>query len=532
VPRETGGNRAEAAHRLDIDIATLSRELEQYRARGGAGGARIFVRPGQPSRPACAMMDALERVRNIVEMLRYLTDAPKDEAIPLTLVSKAGLSAWIESQDEITKTWIAACGFTGEADSFLRIPGPGGKVARVLCGAAENDDLWSLAALPAKLGRGTYRLDAELDRGRATQLCTGWALGTYRFQRYKPQHDDAMAALVWPASADRDEVARTAGATALVRDLVNTPANDLGPAELAEAAIVLGDEHGAQVRVIVGDDLLSENYPTIHAVGRGSERPPRLVDLRWQPHGSGGDLPRVTVVGKGVVFDSGGLDLKPSASMKLMKKDMGGAAHALGLCRMIMMAGLPVRLRLLIPAVENSVSGSAFRPLDVLKTRKGLTVEVGNTDAEGRLVLCDALAEACTESPDLLIDFATLTGAARVALGTDIAVMFCNQDALAEELQGCSVAESDPMWRLPLYRPYAKGLASKVADTNSIAEHGFAGAIVAALFLEKFVPAATPWVHLDIFGWNNSARPGRPVGGEAFGIRSAFRLVRQRFGRG
>jgi leucyl aminopeptidase len=478
------------------------------------------------------MMDGLERVRNIVELLRYLNDAPKDEAIPLTMLTKAGLSAWVEGQDETVKTWIAACGFTAEADSVLRIPGPGGKVARVVCGVAENEDLWSLAALPAKLGRGSYRLDGEVDRARATQLCTGWALGTYRFDRYKPQPDESMAALVWPAHADRDEVARTVGATALVRDLVNTPANDLGPAELAEAAVALGTEHGAEVRVIVGDDLLAENYPAIHAVGKGSERPPRLIDLRWQPRGSGSDLPRLSVVGKGVVFDSGGLDLKPSASMKLMKKDMGGAAHALGLCRMIMMANLPVRLRMLIPAVENSISGSAFRPLDVIKTRKGITVEVGNTDAEGRLVLCDALAEACSENPDLLLDFATLTGAARVALGTEIAVMFCNQDALSDDLLGCSVAESDPMWRLPLYRPYAKGLASKVADTNSIAEHGFAGAILAALFLEKFVPAATPWVHLDIFAWNNSARPGRPVGGEAFGMRSAFRLVRQRFGRG
>jgi leucyl aminopeptidase len=481
------------------------------------------------------MMHALERVRNIVEILRYLTDASKDEAIPLIMVTKAGLSAWLEGpagQDEATKTWIAQCGFTGEPDSFVRIPGPGGKVARVICGVAESEDMWSLAALPAKLGRGTYRLDAELDRGRATQLCIGWALGTHRFDRYKPQPEGSMATLVWPAQADREEVDRAAGATALVRDLINTPANDLGPAELAEVAIALGAEHGAQVRVIVGDDLLAENYPAIHAVGNGSDRAPRLVDLRWQPPGSAADLPRLTVIGKGVVFDSGGLDLKPSASMKLMKKDMGGAAHALGLCRMIMMAGLPVRLRMLIPSVENSVSGSAFRPLDVLKTRKGLTVEVGNTDAEGRLVLCDALAEACSENPDLVIDYATLTGAARVALGTDIAVMFCNQDALAETLEDCSVAEGDPIWRLPLYRPYAKGLASKIADTNSIAEHGFAGAIIAALFLEKFVPAATPWLHLDVFAWNTSARPGKPVGGEAFAIRSVFRLVRQRFGRG
>jgi leucyl aminopeptidase len=464
-------------------------------------------------------------------MLRYLTDASKDDAIPLTMVTKAGLGAWVESQDEDARAWIGGCGFNGEADSFLRIPGPGGKVTRVLCGVTEGDDLWSLAALPAKLGKGTYWLDAELDRTRANQLCTGWALGTYRFDRYKAQREDSTATLVWPAQADRDEVARAVKATAMVRDLVNTPANDLGPEELAAAAVALGAEHGAEVRVIVGDALLHENYPAIHAVGKGSDRPPRLVDMRWQPAGSGKDLPRVTVVGKGVVFDSGGLDLKPSAAMKLMKKDMGGAAHALALAHMVMSAGLPVRLRVLVPSVENSVSGSAYRPLDVLATRKGITVEVGNTDAEGRLVLCDALADACSESPDLLIDYATLTGAARVALGTDIAVMFCNDEVLAEELHACSLTENDPMWRLPLYRPYAKALSSKVADTNTVAEHGFAGAIIGALFLEKFVPASTPWVHLDVFGWNPSARPGRPAGGEAFAVRAAFRLLRQRYGR-
>jgi leucyl aminopeptidase len=470
-------------------------------------------------------------------MLRYLTDASKDDAIPLTMVTKASLGAWVEGQDEATKAWITACGFTGEAESLLRVPGPGGKVARVLCGVGEGDDLWSLAAFPTKLGKGTYRLDAELDRARANQLCTGWALGTYRFDRYKDrdrdkaQREDTTATLVWPAQADRDDVARAVRATAMVRDLVNTPANDLGPEELAAAAVALATAHDAAARVIVGDVLLEENYPAIHAVGKGSVRPPRLVDIRWQPVGSGKDLPRVTVVGKGVVFDSGGLDLKPSAAMKLMKKDMGGAAHALALAEMVMSAKLPVQLRVLIPAVENSISGSAYRPLDVLATRKGLTVEVGNTDAEGRLVLCDALADACTEKPDLLLDYATLTGAARVALGTDIAVMFCNDEVLAEELHACSITENDPMWRLPLYRPYAKGLASKVADTNTVAEHGFAGAIIGALFLEKFVPASTPWVHLDVFAWNPTARPGRPVGGDAFGVRAAFRLLRQRYGR-
>jgi leucyl aminopeptidase len=308
---------------------------------------------------------------------------------------------------------------------------------------------------------------------------------------------------------------------------VNTPAEDMGPAELAAAARSLARAHGARAAVITGDALLQRNYPTIHAVGRASARAPRLIDLRWGAKG-----PRITLVGKGVCFDSGGLDLKPAAGMEIMKKDMGGAAHVLGLAGMIMAAKLPVRLRVLIPAVENSVSGNAFRPLDIIRTRKGLTVEVGNTDAEGRLVLCDALAEAMTEKPDLVVDCATLTGAARVALGPDLPAMFANDDATAEALLRHGLAEDDPLWRLPLHAGYRTMLDSKIADMNNVSSGSFAGAITAALFLEAFVDAAVPWVHLDLYAWNPRAKPGRPEGGAAMGLRALYALIAERAGKG
>jgi leucyl aminopeptidase len=333
---------------------------------------------------------------------------------------------------------------------------------------------------------------------------------------------------VWPDAADRAAVQRTAEAIYLVRDLINLPANDLGPAELADAAEKLARRHKAKCRVIVGDELIEAGYPAIHAVGRASVRAPRLIDLTWGRKSHS----KVTIVGKGVCFDSGGLDIKPSSGMLLMKKDMGGAAHALGLAHMIMAAGLPVRLRVLVPAVENMVSGDAFRPLDVLRTRKGLTVEVGNTDAEGRLILCDALAEACREKPALLVDFSTLTGAARVALGPDIPAMFSNDDALADDLAAAGRAVSDPVWRLPLHQPYRKGLDSKVADIGNVASGGFAGAIVAGLFLEAFVEPGIPWAHFDLSAWNFSARPGRPEGGEALALRAVHAVIARRFGGG
>jgi leucyl aminopeptidase len=365
-----------------------------------------------------------------------------------------------------------------------------------------------------------------MDALTATRCALGWALGSYQFTRYHGA-DRAPASLVWPKGADRGAVERAGAATFMVRDLVNTPAADMGPAELADAARSLAEEFEADIKITVGNDLLAANFPAIHAVGRASPRPPRLIDITW---GRRND-PKVTLVGKGVCFDTGGLDIKPSGAMLTMKKDMGGAAHALGVARMVMMAGLPVRLRVLIPAVENVIAGNAYKPSDILKTRKGLTVEVGNTDAEGRLVLCDALAEADSEKPALLVDFATLTGAARVALGPELPALFVNNEPLASDLVGAAMAASDPLWRLPLWQGYRKGLDSKVADIGNVAGHSFAGAIVAALFLEAFVSKETPWAHLDVFAWNGQAKPGRPEGGEAMGLRAVYGLIEKRFAR-
>ena len=447
------------------------------------------------------------------------------KTIPVTPLAKAELDGWLDKQPQGVRNWIRSTEFAAAPHSVHLLPDGGGNVSGVILGVEAMDDLWSYAALPSKLPLRTYRIDADLDATAATAAALGWALGTYAFTRYKPDRP-ASPRLVWPKRADRARVAWTKEATFLVRDLINTPANDLGPAELAQAARRLARRHGARIAVIVGDQLLRRRYPAIHAVGKASGRAPRLIDLRW------GDSrhPRVTMVGKGVCFDSGGLDLKPSNAMLLMKKDMGGAAQVLGLAAMIMAARLPVRLRVLIPAVENSVAGNAMRPLDVLRTRKGLTVEVGNTDAEGRLVLCDALAEADREKPALVIDCATLTGAARVALGPDLPALFCNDDDLASALLRHGEAESDPLWRLPLWLGYRRMLESKVADINNVSEGPFAGAVTAALYLQEFMSSDIPWIHLDLIAWNPSARPGRPVGGEAQGIRALFALIEARFG--
>ena len=379
--------------------------------------------------------------------------------------------------------------------------------------------------LAGKLGQGTYRLTRKLPPDAATQAAIGWTLGTYAYDRYRTK-PKVFASLVWPDGADRDHAIRSIEGVFLSRDLINTPANDLGPAELEDAARSLAKRHKAKVNVIVGDERLKQNYPTIHMVGRGSVRPPRLIDIRWgQANG-----PRVTLVGKGVCFDTGGLDIKPASGMLLMKKDMGGAANVLGLASMIMAAGLNLRLRVLIPAVENAIAGNSFRPGDVLMSRKGLTVEIGNTDAEGRLILADALALADEEKPDLLVDVATLTGAARVALGPDLPPFFTDDEYLASDLSCASRAVADPIWRLPLWEPYGKKLASPIADSNNVTKDAFAGSITAALFLQRFVEKARSWVHFDIFGWNPSEKPHAPIGGEAQTIRALMHVLEARYG--
>ena len=404
-------------------------------------------------------------------------------AIPVHLLDEESFGAWLKSQSAAVRTWVDSNGFEPKAGQRLVVPDKSGGPALVACGIASPPVLWNFAGLPSVLPQGAYRLAVVVDPRLTTMAALGWALGSYTFSRYGKGKDKKHARLVWPAGADRAEVTRTYAAIALVRDLINTPASDLGPEELAAAVKRVARASGAKCRVITGEALLKQIYPMIHAVGRASDRVPRLIDMRW----GSARHPRVTLVGKGVCFDSGGLDLKPASGMALMKKDMGGAAVALGLAQMIMDAKLKVRLRLLIPAVENSVSGGSFRPGDILTSRKGLTVEIGNTDAEGRLVLADALAEADKEKPDLLIDFATLTGVARVALGPDLPALYTNDDTLAADLGRHGEAVSDPLWRMPLWQPYARMIRGKVADINNAGEDRMAGSITAALFLDRFV---------------------------------------------
>jgi leucyl aminopeptidase len=447
-------------------------------------------------------------------------------AVPLVPVGKAGLAAWREAAPAHERDWAAATGFTGEAGKLAFLPDAEGRLGRVLVGLAEGEAaMWAFAGLSEALPPGRYRVEALPQGGDATRVALGWALGTYVFGRYRDKPREAGAELVCPEGADRDLAERLAAGVFLARDLINTPASDMGPEDLADAATRVAERSGAYHRTIVGDDLLAQNFPTIHAVGRASARPPRLVDIVWGDEAA----PKVTLVGKGVCFDSGGLDLKQPSGMKMMKKDMGGAAIMLGLAQAIMAAGLPVRLRVLLPMVENSVSGNAMRPLDIVKTRKGLTVEIGNTDAEGRLILCDALAEASQDKPALIVDTATLTGAARVAVGPELGALFCNDDELAAGLIAAGLSEDDPLWRMPLWRPYRRLLDSKIADLNNVSDGPHAGAITAALYLQEFVDSGIPWAHLDVMAWNNRARPGRPEGAEAQALRALYSHIAARF---
>jgi leucyl aminopeptidase len=418
-----------------------------------------------------------------------------------------------------------AAGFDAKPGQYLALPGEQG-LSGILFGleaaASDAKDAFLPGSLARQLPDGVYRFANDPHDARLAVLA--FALGAYRFTRYR-KSDGHNVKLDPPQSVDREDLERVVEAVTLARDLINTPANDLGPAELEDASRALAERHGGALRSIVGDDLLRENFPLIHAVGRAAARLPRLIDLTWGEAAS----PRVTLVGKGVCFDSGGLDIKSDSSMLNMKKDMGGAATALALAHMIMSRKLDVRLRVLIPAVENAISGDAFRPRDIYTARKGLTVEIGNTDAEGRLVLADALTLADEDEPALLADFATLTGAARVALGPDVPAFFTDDDALAGELTRSAAAENDPLWPLPLWRPYEAMLESKIADINNAGSGGQAGAITAALFLRRFV-AAKSWVHFDLFAWTPSAKPGRPEGGECQVARALYALLAERYG--
>ncbi len=439
----------------------------------------------------------------------------------LHLVDKAGLEAWLSGQPERMRQAASAQGFKGEAFQIAILPGEKAAwSALVGVGDAASLGPWCLAKAAEALPEGAYRLAGRTPGAAAL----GWLLGQYRFDRYKSEPSPKAArVLLTDEPARIAETLHLADATALVRDYVNIPAQDCGPQELESAVSALAKSHSATLSQTSGPKL-ERDYPMIAAVGRAADasRTPRLVELEW------GDPthPRVAIVGKGVVFDTGGLDIKNAAGMRIMKKDMGGAAHALALASLVMKARLPVRLHLLIPAVENAISGNAFRPGDVLRSRKGLTVEIGNTDAEGRLILADALAKAVEGEPELLLDFATLTGAARVALGPDLPALFANDDALAADLLSAGEAVGDPVWRMPLWKGYHELFASDVADFSNASESPFAGAVTAALFLGKFVPDTIAWAHFDTFAWRATAKPGRPKGGEALGLRAAWRLVK------
>ena len=437
----------------------------------------------------------------------------------IELIAADDHDAWRRDQSAATRAQLEAQRFTGTAGSHAILTGDDTNW-RVIAVPPVEAGPWSLARLAENLPAGTYRLT----RGAGEPL--GWLLGQYRFDRYRTVPGEGPRILLTQDVATIAETLRVAAATAWVRDLVNTPAGDLGPAELEAEAEALAKRHGATLTVRRGDEL-AQGYPMIHAVGRAAarDRAPRLIELRW------GDpaAPRLAIVGKGVCFDTGGLDLKPSAGMRLMKKDMGGAAHALALAELVMAAGLPVRLHLLIPAVENAVSGDAFRPGDVLRSRAGLTVENTNTDAEGRLILGDALTRAGEETPELILDFATLTGAARVALGPDLPPLFTDDEALATDLLGAGTALDDPLWRLPLWNGYDAMLTSDVADMLNAPDGGFAGAVTAALFLRRFVPKDTAWAHMDVFAWRPAAKPGRPKGGDAFGLRACYQILKARY---
>jgi leucyl aminopeptidase len=451
------------------------------------------------------------------------------ESCPLWLLSESELPQWLAQQPDPVAKWVRAQGFQAERHRVLLLPDRTGTVGGAIAGLGalpKLDDLrlWHAAGLSERLSPQTYRLVTPLSPAAATQFALGWLVGAYRFSRYRTQSTAPRASLLTPEGADVAYVRAAAEATAFARDLINTPANDLGPAELAQAAVDLAGRYGARSTLIVGEQLKAQNYPMIHAVGAGSPRAPRLIDLRWGES----DAPRVTLVGKGVCFDSGGLDIKPSAGMLLMKKDMGGAACALALAQLLMSLQARIQLRVLIPAVENSVSGEAYRPGDVLRSRKGLTVEIGNTDAEGRLVLADALAEADGEKPALLIDLATLTGAARVALGPELPAIYSPEESLLAQFREIGEAEADPVWPMPLWSSYDEELSSKIADLGNVSASAYAGSPIAALFLKRFVTASPAWLHIDLFAWNAKERPGRPVGAEAQCVRSLYRLIRAR----
>lgn len=450
----------------------------------------------------------------------FLSD--DDAAIPVSLVTTKGLEDWLSANEGPLARLVKSAGFGAKAGEVVLAPDPDGAIARVVAGAGSAADPFCVAHLPKKLPVGSYRLDETPEGFDASVAALAWADGAYRFLKYRKEEKEAPR-LVWPEDVDQEDVGRQAVAIDFLRDLVNTPTCDLGPEGIEAAARTLAKEFGAKVEVTSGADLKA-GYPMVHAVGMAADQAPRYIELTWGDEGA----PLLALVGKGVAFDTGGLNIKTGDSMTIMKKDMGGAAHVLALARLVMGAKLKVRLVVCVPAVENAIGSKAFRPGDVLKSRKGLTVEIGNTDAEGRLILADALTRASELKPELLIDFATLTGAARVALGSDLAPIFSNDDTFAEAVLEASKASNDPVWRMPLYDGYAAGLSSSIADTRNISDGPMGGSITAALFLKKFVDCKS-WAHFDVWSWR-PARYGRPAGAAANGLRAVWGVLKARYG--
>ena len=443
-------------------------------------------------------------------------------ATPLHTVTASELVAFLQNTDETTRNWLNATSFTAAPYTFAVVPDASGRVAAVVVGVKSATDIFALAHLPPALPNGTYKLATSQAIGDYA-CALSWLLGTYQFSRYKTS-PKPMSRLSMASSVATMRAQQMFDAIALTRDLVNTPTEDMGPQHLSQVARQLAAEFGGTFREIVGDDLLTENFPAIHAVGRASHRPPRLIEITW------GDPshPRVAVVGKGVCFDTGGLNIKGADGMRQMKKDMGGGAHALALARLIMQSKLPVLLHMLVPAVENAIAGNAYRPGEIVSTRAGLKIEIGNTDAEGRVVLSDALALAAESKPELIIDFATLTGAARVALGPELPATFANDDAWFNALQAAATSTQDPIWRMPLWQPYHDMIKSSIGDIVNTGGPQ-AGAVTAALFLERFIPQGQAWIHIDTFSWNLKPRPGRPDGGEAQSLRACFEMLKTKF---
>lgn len=459
-------------------------------------------------------------------MPNFFSHLPAKSAIPIIPLTVNSFLAWQKKASPAARRWAHLQDFSAKPSTALILLNEDGGIDAVLAGIGAQP-IWSLAHLPALLPAGVYSIEEKWKNADLSEAALGFALAQYQFTRYKSLPEKRLT-LALPKAVPLAPLETQVAAIFLARDLINTPTNDMQPSHLAAAAVKVAKTIGAKITIIVDEDLLKANYPAIHAVGRASDNAPRLIDLRW----GNPKHKRLTLVGKGVCFDTGGLDLKTYDSMKLMKKDMGGAALMLALTQVIAAAKLPVCLRLLIPAVENSVSANAFRPQDVIKTRKGLTMEIGSTDAEGRVILADALAEADRESPDLIIDAATLTGAARTALGPELPALYANDDVLAVSLMKTALAIHDPLWHMPLWMGYDKYLNSAVADVTNTPNFGFAGSITAALFLKRFVSDATPWIHLDTYAWNADSQPGRPQGGEALGLRALFAFLEKRYGKG